>query len=210
MEDQFCKNFDCIISFEPAEQCFTYIKTIYDVDCHLFCKLDNCTREPTTETFCPVYTCWPTASTTTSTTALPPSADDSTLLILSSTVGAAIFFSLICLISVYIYKCCKRRQHQEIIDDSEANLNEHFVVSNPSQSSSEDFETQAPILHVPDHQLENEIQMMLSCHQTESVASSSSLVTNSLEIDPVAFKMCTFGASKTMANVQNCVETTAF
>ena len=83
-------------------------------------------------------------------------------------------------------------------------------MSNPSQSSSEDFETQAPILHVPDHQLENEIQMMLSYHQTESVASPSSLVTNSLEIDPVAFKMCTFGASKTMANVQNCVETTAF
>ena len=231
MEDHFCENFDCIISVEPAEQCFDYIKTIDDINCHLFCQLDNCTKVPTTDTYCPIYTCWPhstTTSTTKSTTSISTTSSSSTSvpdhdiqIIIGSCLGsviAIIFIGLILFLGISLYKR-RQQQNESIVHDNEANTDHHFVATTPSHSSSEDLDndsnsassnnlrTRSSIFYQPDLILE-EAEFLLNQVQAARTASLASKLHEPHDSTQVEkFEMSTF--KKRMLIPSNGFETTA-
>ena len=209
MEDHFCDNFDCIISMEPAEECFDYIKTMGDINCHLFCQLDNCTKVPTTDTFCTVYTCWPlsTTTSTTSTTSISstssystPVPDHDIQIIIGSCLGsviAIVFIGLILFLGISLYK---RQQIESIVDHNEGNTDHHFVVTTPLHSSSEDldndngfdFETRSSIFHQPDLKLLEEAQLLIDQDQARTGSCSSKLHEPHDPTQGKQFEMSTF------------------
>ena len=166
-EDEFCNAYDCIVSIVFQEQCFTYTKETFDVECHLFCQLTNCTKTPIAETYCPSYNCWPisttTPSTTTTTTESPPIRPEHLGLILGSLFGASL---LVIFILLGIFLFFKRRRQYQNIDTMEMqrNANGAFVVSSPSPpslSSSEDLDSR-PVYFTTDYNLDREVDEILN------------------------------------------------
>ena len=219
--DNFCDSFDCIISIELHDVCFDYIKNPADVDCHLFCKLDNCTKQPTSEIYCATYNCFPkttttiTTTTTTETTTKAPSpipTNHNVAIIVASCTGVTIFFGLCLFLGICL--CRRYRRTQQHSSDSieegpENDPNRHFVVGTPSTSSSDDFETQ-PTIPAYDQRLEDEAQLIIDNHRQNRAGSVDSNVSGSTTVfyEINNFKMCTFAASKTLRNEPAAFETT--
>ena len=160
-EDDFCNAFDCIISMVFQEQCFTYTKEIFDVDCHLFCQLTNCTKVPIPEVYCPTYNCWPISTTTPSTittTESPPIGPAHLGIIFGSVLGGLIFFGLILLAIFFVLK--RRPRHED--EELQSNTNQPFVVATPSTSSSEDWESRPLQYFVRDSSLDREVDEILN------------------------------------------------
>ena len=216
--DNFCDSFDCIISIELHDVCFDYIKNPADVDCHLFCKLDNCTKQPTSEIYCATYNCFPKTTTTTTTTTeittkapSPIPTNHHVAIIVASCTGGTIFFGLCLFLGICL--CRRYRRTQQHSSDSieegpENDPNRHFVVGTPSTSSSDDFETQ-PTIPAYDQRLEDEAQLIIDNHRQNRAGSVDSNVSGSTTVfsEINHFKMCTFAASKTLRNEPAAFET---
>ena len=174
--DEFCNAYDCTISIVFQEQCFTYTKETFDVECHLFCQLTNCTKTPIAETFCPSYSCWPitttTQSTTTTSTESPPIRPAHFGLILGSVLGA---FFLVISILLVIFLLFKRRRHYQNIDRMELqrNVNSAFVLATPSLSSSEDLDSRPLQFFKTDYNLEREVDEILNREYNSQHSSDS-------------------------------------
>ena len=224
--DHYCDAFDCVIDIEPVDICFTYFKEIADIDCHLFCKLDNCTKQPSTEIYCPKYTCVPKPSPSPGPTPPPPGpippipGSDNLAIIITVFVATAIFlgFSFFVGICVYRRRNASNSQAHQNIEQGNAESNP-FVVATPSMSSSEDlgdddFETTpaaASAIMAPtssfDPTLENEVQAIIDKHKRSgSVASTTTNLSDELESVQNTFKMCTLKKRNPIPN-SNMIET---
>lgn len=163
-EDEFCDAFDCIVSIVFQEQCFTYTKETFDVDCHLFCQITNCTKTPIAESYCPTYNCWPISTTTpatTTSTKSPPIRPAHLGLILGSVFGALFLVLLILLAICLLFK--RRRQYQNIDTlNLQTNMNEAFVLASPSLSSSEDLESRPLQFFTTDYNLDQVVDEILN------------------------------------------------
>ena len=203
--DDFCDSFECVILMEFQEQCFTYNKGPFDIECHLFCQLPNCTKEPIAEIYCPKYECWPiTTSTTTPSTTTPsttttrpsPIPDSQTGIIVGSVVVSAIICGLILL---GIFFLLKWRRHnlgvsQQNLTDAENNTDHHFVVATPtsSESSDEDFETRPLQYFIRDQNLEDEADNIINRQAgASSLLASTVSQTNTNVIKNVELKSFT-------------------
>jgi hypothetical protein len=145
-DDDFCNKYDCTVSTEYQDECFTYFKGDYDVDCHLNCELGNCTRVATTDVMCIVYSCW-LSSTSTSTTPGPitttpiPSSDDHVNFLIGGSLGIVIILALI-FIGFFLWFKNRRLGHEILVEDENPNnviqsenVAGHFSISTPSSSS---------------------------------------------------------------------------
>lgn len=224
--DHYCDAFDCVIDIEPVDICFTYFKEIADIDCHLFCKLDNCTKQPSTEIYCTKYTCVPKPSPSPGPSPPPPGpippipGSDNLAIIITIFVATTIFlgFSFFVGICLYRRRNASNFQAQQNIEQGNAESNP-FVVATPSMSSSEDlgdddFETTpaaASAIMAPtasfDPTLENEVQAIIDKHKRSgSVASTTTNLSDELESVKNSFKMCTLKKRNPISN-SNMIET---
>jgi len=123
-DGSFCStNFDCTVDVIETDYCDIYIKKENDINCHIPCELNNCTKLIETVTECLIYHCLGKLSPAERTTHGP------TALVLSGVT--AIFVLVLCgVVGIFHYKTRQRRQSAAFID------NEHLV-SNTANSSNE-------------------------------------------------------------------------
>ena len=233
--DHYCDAFDCVVDIEPVDTCFTYSKEIPDIDCHLFCKLDNCTKQPSTEIYCPTYICIPKPSPGPGPTPPPPPGpspippmpvSDNLAIIITILVGITIFLGLCFFIGIFVYR---RRNASNAQNIEEGNAErDPFVVANPSMSSSEDLENDdfettpaaaaaarasasaimAQVVTSIDPTLEDDVQAIIDKHKCAgSVASTTTNLSDELESVQNTFKMCNLKKRNVQIPNSNMIET---
>jgi hypothetical protein len=144
ISDDFCKAFDCTMEIEYKEDCFEYVKGVADINCHLYCALENCTHIPIAEVMCLQYDCWPKSTTTTPPPTPPPiPSPTSEVGVIVGSIFAAVLFVVILGIAAWKF----RKRSQLLREDERLHLlgqsenleapQEHPPTS-PSTSSSEE------------------------------------------------------------------------
>jgi hypothetical protein len=141
--DDFCSSYDCTIEIQYNDQCYEYKKEDADLNCHLYCALDNCTKIPVPEVMCVEYTCWPkstSTTTTTTTTSSPPIPSPTSEIGIIVGTFAALLVVLLLAVGAWLLYRRRSSTDQHLLDNQSMPPSPH--VRTPSTSSSED-------MHVP-------------------------------------------------------------
>jgi hypothetical protein len=111
LSDSFCEtNFQCTSEVVETDTCFIYIKKEQDIDCHIPCELNNCTKLVDIVDECIVYHCMGKLGPADKITHGPGG------LILS--LVTAIFVFVLCgVVGIFHYKTRQRRQAAAFIDN---------------------------------------------------------------------------------------------